>query len=57
MTKVRYRIQQGSGYSGSIPIPVYWVQKLEEKLFYDKWVNIKGFDTYKRAKELLDYLK
>lgn len=53
----RYRITQGDGYNGCIPITVYWVQKLEEGFFFDKWVSIKGFDTYARAKELLDLLK
>lgn len=52
----RYRIITGSGYNGCIPITVYWVQRLQEGFFYDKWVTIKGFDTYYRAKELLDLL-
>lgn len=52
----RFRIIQGSGYNGCIPITVYWVQKLEEKTFTSKWINVKGFDTYSRAKELLEML-
>ena len=52
----RFRITQGSGYNGCIPITVYWVQKLERGSFRDKWINIKGFDKYKRAKQLLDNL-
>lgn len=52
----QYRIQIGSAYNGCIPIKVYWVQKLERGFFSDKWVNIKGFDRYERAKELLDLL-
>lgn len=53
----KYRITQGSGYDGCIPITVYWVQKRKEGIFFDKWENIKGFDTYSRAKKLLDLLK
>lgn len=53
----RYRIIQGHGYNGCIPITVYWVQIREDGFFSDKWRNIKGFDTYKRAKELLEILK
>lgn len=53
----RYRITQGDGYNGCMPITVYWVQKLEEGFFFDKWVTIKGFDTYESAKELLDLLE
>lgn len=52
----RYRIIQGEGYNGCIPITVYWVQVRDERLFSANWRNIKGFDTYKRAKELLDVL-
>lgn len=51
-----YRIEIGSGYNGCMPIKVYWVQKLQSGFFSDKWVNIKGFDRYKGAKELLDLL-
>ena len=53
----RYRIIQGHGYNGCIPITIYWVQVREDGFFSDKWRNIKGFDTYKRAKELLEILK
>ena len=53
----RYRIIQGHGYNGCLPITVYWVQVREDGFFSDKQRNIKGFDTYKRAKELLEILK
>ena len=53
----RYRIKQGQGYNGCIPITVYWVQVLKEGFFSDKWENVKGFDTYSRARELLDLLE
>ena len=52
----RYRIIQKPGYNGCIPITIYWVQVRKEGLFSDKWENIKGFDIYKRAEELLNYL-
>ena len=42
---------------GCIPYDGYFVQKLEEGLFTDKWVDIKGFDTPERANELLRLLK
>ena len=32
------------------------LEKKIERLSYE-WVNVKGFDTYKRAKELLNILK
>lgn len=41
---------------GCIPYDGYFVQKLKEGFFVDKWVDIKGFDTYERAKELLELL-
>lgn len=53
----RYRITTGQGYDGCIPITVYWVQKREEHFWGVKWVNIKGFDTRKRAEELLELLE
>lgn len=52
----RYRIVQREGYNGCIPITVYWVQVRKDKRISSEWVNVKGFDTYKRAKELLDVL-
>lgn len=53
----RYRIIQGEGYNGCIPITIYWVQVRADGTFSSKYVNVKGFDTYKRAKELLDILE
>ncbi|WP_195372961.1 MULTISPECIES: hypothetical protein [Parabacteroides] len=52
----RYRIIKGSGYNGCIPITVYWVQVYRESFWGGKYVSIKGFDTYTRAKELYDLL-
>lgn len=51
-----YRIIRGEGYNGCIPIIIYWVQVRKDKRISSEWVNVKGFDTYKRAKELLDVL-
>lgn len=52
----RYRIVKGSSYNGCIPITVYWVQVRIDKCFSSEYVNVKGFESYERAKELLDYL-
>jgi hypothetical protein len=54
----RYRIKHVYPYYyGCIPIDIWVVQVLREGMFIDKWVDIKGFDTYKRAEELLNALK
>ena len=53
----RYRIIRGEGYDGCIPTIIYWVQVRKDKRLSYEWVNVKGFDTYKRAKELLNILK
>lgn len=50
----RYRIIRGDAYNGCIPITVYWVQVYENGFLSGKWRNVKGFDTYSRAKELYD---
>ena len=52
----RYRIVTGESYSGCIPITVYWVQVRVDRIFTCEYVNVKGFDSYSRAKELLNYL-
>lgn len=52
-----YRITTGEAYNGCIPITVYWVQVQKSTFLGSKWENVKGFDTYKRAKELLDLLE
>ena len=53
----RYRIIQGSGYNGCLPITVYWVQVRKDTFFGSKWENVKGFDTLSRAKELMSLLR
>lgn len=52
----RYRIVIGSSYKGCIPITVYWVQVRVDKRFTCEYVNVKGFESYSRAEELLNYL-
>lgn len=42
---------------GCIPYTIYFVQKLEEGFFCDKWINIKGFENRKKAEDLLKLLK
>ena len=42
---------------GCIPYTIYFVQKLEESFFFNKWVDIKGFESKKKAEELLKLLK
>lgn len=44
-------------YKGCIPITIYMVQKLEEGLLCDKWVNVKGYEDKKKAEQLLKLLK
>lgn len=52
----RYRIVRGESYNGCIPITVYWVQVRVDTWFMCEYVNVKGFESYSRAKELLNYL-
>ncbi len=49
--------QSGSyKYKGCIPITVYCVQVRVDKMFTCEYVNVKEFESYSRAKELLNYL-
>lgn len=43
--------------TGCFPITVYWVQHLVPGFIFNKWVNIKGFDTRKRAEEFKKLLE
>lgn len=52
----RYRIIRGEGYNGCIPIIIYFVQVRKDKRISSEWVNVKGFDTYRKARELLNVL-
>lgn len=54
----KYRIESRYPcYNGCIPFTGYFVQVLREGLFIDKWIDIKGFDTYERAEELKKQLE
>ena len=44
-------------YNGCIPITVWMVQRLEEGLLFDKWVNVKGYEDKSKAEQLLELLK
>ena len=52
-----YRIKKDVAYDGCIPVTVYVVQRLQERWFGDKWMNIKGFQDKKKAISLLELLK
>lgn len=50
----RYRIvQRFPCYNGCIPIDGYFVQVLKEGVFFDKWVDVKGFASKEKAEQLL----
>ena len=51
-----YRIQKGEIYFGCIPTTVWFVQVRRETTFSHKWVNVKGYDSYDKAKRLLHIL-
>ena len=58
MSRTKYRIAtKFPCYNGVFPITGYFVQRLEEGWLRDKWVDIKGFDGYEDAKELLEILE
>lgn len=42
---------------GCIPYTIFFVQKFEEGFFRDRWVDIKGFESKKRAEKLLKILQ
>lgn len=56
--KPKYRIvSRYPCYNGCLPITGYFVQRLQEGFFSDKWIDIKGFDRYKDAENLLKILQ
>lgn len=58
MNKPKYRIiTKFPCYDGVFPITGYFVQRLEEGWLRNKWIDIKGFDRYEDAKELLKILE
>lgn len=56
MSKIKYRINKRWGYIGCVPIPIFWVQKQCKSFWGLKWVDVKGFEDYDRAEELLELL-
>ena len=40
-----------------IPYRIFFVQKLKEGVFFDRWANIKGFEDRKKAEQLLKLLQ
>ena len=52
--QARYPVYVGGG---CIPYTIFFVQKLEEGFFCDRWVDIKGFEDRKKAEALLKILK
>lgn len=58
MSKPKYRITtKFPCYNGVFPITGYFVQRLEEGFFRDKWVDVKGFDRLKDAEDLIKILE
>lgn len=58
MGKPKYRITtKFPCYDGVFPVTGYFVQRLEEGFFRDKWVDVKGFGSRKDAEELLKILE
>lgn len=51
----RYRIIRGEGYDGCIPTIIYCVQVRKDKRLLSEWVNVKGFDTYRKSKRVVVY--
>lgn len=48
-----FRIITVSAYNGCLPITAYMVQRRQERTFLsDKWINVKGYESRKRAEEL-----
>lgn len=48
-----FRIITMPAYNGCLPITAYMVQRRQERTFLsDKWVNVKGYESRKRAEEL-----
>jgi len=52
--QAKYPVYPGGG---CIPYTIFFVQKLEEGFFGDRWVDIKGFEDRKKAEALLKLLK
>ena len=58
MRRPKYRIKtKFPCYDGVFPVTGYFVQRLEEGFFRDKWVDVKGFGSRKEAEDLLEILE
>lgn len=58
MAKFRIHAEYPVYPGGScIPYTIYFVQKLEEGFFCNKWIDIKGFESRQKAEDLLKLLK
>lgn len=48
-----FRIVTVQAYNGCIPITAYMIQRRQERAFLpDKWVNVKGFEDWRKAERL-----
>ncbi|MBP5454881.1 MAG: hypothetical protein J6Y37_00080 [Paludibacteraceae bacterium] len=58
MNKYRIKHRYPCYSNGScIPQDGYFVQVLQKGIFRDKWIDVKGFDNNRDAKELLEIIK
>lgn len=58
MSRPKYRIKtKFPCYDGVFPVTGYFVQRLEEGFFRDKWVDVKGFGSREEAEDLLEILE
>lgn len=55
--KGNFRIITVQAYNGCLPITAFMIQRLNERIFLpNEWVNVKGFENYKKAMELFKIL-
>ncbi len=53
-----FRIVTVQAYNGCIPITAYMIQRRQERAFLpDKWVDVKGFEDWRKAERLFELLK
>ena len=58
MSRPKYHIKtKFPCYDGVFPVTGYFVQRLEEGFFRDKWADVKGFGSRKEAEDLLEILE
>lgn len=52
-----FRIVTVPAYNGCLPITAYMIQRRQIRSFLpDKWVNVKGYESLKRAEALFKEL-